>query len=234
MADPQQPRSKPKSGVVVPNQPRWHQRLIAALAFVCMQLLASTWRVRWIDEAGIKAGKLKGPVIFCLWHNRLAMAPHVYRNYVRRYQPGQRVAALISASKDGALLAAVFEKFEFTPVRGSSSLRGAQALVELASSLEEGCHAAITPDGPRGPGYQVKPGVIGLAQLTSAAIIPSSFYAHRKFIFKSWDKFQLPLPFTICEITLAEPIVIPREADDAQREALRQQLQTKLLAISRD
>jgi lysophospholipid acyltransferase (LPLAT)-like uncharacterized protein len=235
MADAPPPISKPRSSaIVVPNQARWHQRLVAALAFVATQLLTMTWRVRWKDEAGLKAGKLKAPVIFCLWHNRLAMAPLVYRAYVRRHHPGKGVAALISASKDGALLAAVFEKFGFTAVRGSSSRRGAQALVELASSLEEGYHAAITPDGPRGPGYQVKPGVVGLAQLTNAAILPASFHAHWKFAFKSWDKFQLPLPFTVLEITLGEPIVVPPEANEEQREVLRRQLQDTLLAISRD
>jgi lysophospholipid acyltransferase (LPLAT)-like uncharacterized protein len=235
MDGPQQPVPKRKSsGVVVPNQARWHQRLVAWLIFGCLHLLSLTWRIRWHDQAGMNAGQLKGPIIFCLWHNRLGLAPLVYQSYVRRHHPGSGVAALISASKDGALLSAVFEKFGITPVRGSSSRRGAQALVELASSLEQGYHAAITPDGPRGPCYQVQSGVVALAQLTNAMIIPASYHASRKFIFKSWDKFQLPLPFALCEITLAEPIVIPREATDEQREALRQQLENTLRTISRD
>jgi lysophospholipid acyltransferase (LPLAT)-like uncharacterized protein len=141
---------------------------------------------------------------------------------------------LISASKDGALLAATMEQFGIKPVRGSSSRRGAQALVELASSLERGYHAAITPDGPRGPCYQVQSGVVALAQLTGAVVIPASYHASHKFVFKSWDRFQLPYPFARCEITFGEPMVLPRDTSDDERESLRQQLEERLHAITKD
>lgn len=231
---PGAPPKARKSGVVVPNQPKWHQRLAAALIYVFERCLTLTLRVHWDDRAGIATGKIHGPVIFCFWHNRLALSIFVWRSYIRRHHPGNGLAALISASKDGALLAATMEQFDIKPVRGSSSRRGAQALVELASSLERGCHAAITPDGPRGPCYQVQSGVVALAQLTGAVVIPASFHASRKFTFKSWDRFQLPAPFARCEITLDEPMVFPRDLTDEQREILRRQLEEKLRAITRD
>ena len=107
-------------------------------------------------------------------------------------------------------------------------------MVELASSLERGYHAAITPDGPRGPCYQVQSGVVALAQLTGAVVIPASYHASRKFVFKSWDRFQLPYPFARCEITFAEPMLFPRDVTDEERESLRRQLEERLRAITRD
>ena len=226
--------AKRKSGVVIPNQPRWQQRLAAGLIFLFERLLTSTLRFRWDDRAGIGAGRIQGPVIFCLWHNRLALAMFIFRTYVQRHHPCNGLAALTSASKDGALLAATLEQFGIQPVRGSSSRRGAQALVELTSSLARGLHAAITPDGPRGPRYQVQPGVAALAQLTGAVIVPASYHASRKVVFKSWDRFQLPLPFARCDVVFDTPLTLPREATEEQREAFRRQLEERLRAISKD
>lgn len=222
------------SGVVVPHRPKWHQRFAAALIYAFERCLTLTLRVHWDDRSGLATGQIRGPVIFCLWHNRLALSMFVWRAYVRRLHPGNGLAALISASKDGALLAATMEQFGIKPVRGSSSRRGAQALVELASSIERGCHAAITPDGPRGPRYEVQSGVVALAQLTGAVVIPASYHASHKFTFKSWDRFQLPLPFARCEITFDEPMLFPRDVTDEERETLRRQLEANLRAITKD
>jgi len=236
MAATDTPKKKPpaRSGIIVPNQPKWHQRLAAFGIFVFEFLITCTLRVRWDDRAGLATGQVQGPVIYCLWHNRLALCMLVWQRYVRRHHPGNGLAALISASKDGALLAATLEQFGVQPVRGSSSRRGAQALVELISSLERGVNVAITPDGPRGPCYRVQPGVTALAQLTGAVVLPVTYHASRKWTLKSWDRFQIPLPFALCEITLGSPLTCPREATEEQREAFRAQLEAALREITRD
>lgn len=226
--------SSRRSGIVVAHKPRWHQRLVAAVIFLVERLLVSTLRLKWDDHAGLAAGTVPGPVIFCLWHNRLALSMCVWRNYVRRHFPDNKLAALISASRDGALLAAALEQFGVQPVRGSSSRRGPQALLELTSWWERGYHLAITPDGPRGPQYIVQPGVAALGQVTGAPVIPVSYRASRKFAFRSWDRFQIPLPFSRCEIILGKPVCFPRAASDAERESLRKQLEDELRAITRD
>jgi lysophospholipid acyltransferase (LPLAT)-like uncharacterized protein len=228
------PAKRRQSGVVIPNQPKWHQRILAFVIFCVERAISATLRIKWDDRAGLKSGALHGPVIFCLWHNRLALCTCVWRNYIRRHMPKHGLAALISASKDGALLAAILEQFGIQPVRGSSSRRGAQALIELTSSLERGSHLAITPDGPRGPCYQVQPGVIALAQVTGAPVIPASSRTHWKFCLRSWDKFQIPLPFSRCDVTFGEPIFIPRDATDAQREEALKKLEAALRAITHD
>jgi len=141
---------------------------------------------------------------------------------------------LISASKDGALLARVLKYFNVTAIRGSSSRRGRQALLEITGRLQEGFNAAITPDGPKGPKYQAQEGVIALAQVTGASIIPVSMKTARKFVTRSWDGFQIPKPFARCELYIGPALVVPREAGDAEREALRKELERRLMAITFD
>jgi lysophospholipid acyltransferase (LPLAT)-like uncharacterized protein len=80
----------------------------------------------------------------------------------------------------------------------------------------------------------VQEGVMSLAQLTGLPIVPFSFYAKWKICVKSWDRFQIPLPFSYCEMRLGKAVFVPRDVTDEQRELLRQQLETELRAITRD
>jgi len=223
-----------RSGVVVPNEPKWYQRFAAFVLFLVEWLVTVSLRVRWTDRAGLASGKLHGPVIFCLWHNRLALCMVTWRKYAKHHHRCGGLAALISASKDGALLAATLEQFDVLPVRGSSSRRGGQALLELNSALERGVNVAITPDGPRGPCYQVQSGVVSLAQVSGAVVVPIGYHASSKFRLRSWDRFQIPLPFARCEITFGPPLTCPREATAEQRDAFRAQLEAALKDITRD
>jgi hypothetical protein len=157
-----------------------------------------------------------------------------YFDYVKKRNRTPGMAAMVSASRDGAFLAGILECFGVQPVRGSSSRRGRQALLELTTWAERGYDLAITPDGPRGPCYVVQPGVMSLAQLTGLPIVPVSYHLGWKIRAKSWDRFQIPLPFACCEMIYEKPIYVPREASDTEREALRKELETKLRAISND
>ena len=219
--------SVPK-GVVVPHQPKPSQRAAAWALFLLERIVTGSLRCQWRDSSGLAEEPDQQPVIFCLWHNRLAIAMAVHRRHPRR------LAALVSASKDGALLAAVLGSFGVEHVRGSSSRRGPQALLELTSRAERGYDLAVTPDGPRGPRYVAQGGAIALAQLTGLPIIPVTCNTGWKISLKSWDRFQIPLPFSICEIILSRPILVPHDADEIKREELRMALETSLRASSRD
>jgi lysophospholipid acyltransferase (LPLAT)-like uncharacterized protein len=218
--------------VVVPNPPSRGQRALGWVVANAMRLLAATLRYRVNGGRG-PAKLLDEPVIFALWHNRLGLCMKVYKSFVRPHHPHDHLAALISASKDGAFLATILQNFGVEPVRGSSSRRGSQALLELASWAERGYDLAVTPDGPRGPCYAVQEGVIALAQVTGLAIIPYSCQVDWKIRVKSWDRFQIPLPFSHCEMTFGEPIRVPRQATDAERAQLGEQLRAVLLAGTR-
>jgi hypothetical protein len=222
------------SGVVVPHKAKWHQRLAAALVYGLIRGLAATIRFELADRSGLFKGAPAERIIFSIWHNRLALSLMMYRRYVVRFAPERRMAAMVSASRDGGLLARVLEHFRVEPVRGSSSRRGPQALREMRSWAERGYDLAITPDGPRGPCYEVQDGVISAAQLTGLPIVPVSYHLNWKFRPKSWDRFQVPLPFARCRISIGEIMRVPREATESERETLRLRLEATMKTITED
>jgi len=230
---PQRPR---QSGVVVPEQPRWPGRLAARLVWVLVHGLSATLRYRLDDQAGITVlpDARSEPMIFCIWHNRLALCLRLYQKYFLNRQPNRRLAAMVSASRDGGLLARILELFDVQPVRGSSSRRGPQALRELVTWSEKGYDLAITPDGPRGPRYVVQDGVIALAQLTGRPIVPASINLSWKLQAGSWDRFQIPLPFARCLLAIGEPLRVPADLTDDGREAARLSLQSRMMNLTRD
>lgn len=227
-------RRNRKSGIVVPHAAKWHQRLLARMIWALLRIVAATLRYRWQDRSGLCSTPPVGQAIYCIWHNRLSLSMAAYRGYIQPRTESRGLAALVSASKDGGLLAGVLECFGVQPVRGSSSRRGPQALLELTSWAERGYDLSITPDGPRGPCYVVQEGVMALAQVTGLPVVPFSFHARWKIRVKSWDRFQIPLPFSRCEMILEKPLRVPRDTSDAEREVLRLELQNALKAISED
>jgi lysophospholipid acyltransferase (LPLAT)-like uncharacterized protein len=223
-----------RSGVVVPHSANGWQRVAAFLIWLLVSLVSATIRYRVNDPYGFLQRKDFGQAIYCTWHNRLALAVKIYFAFGRRRHRSPGLAGLVSASKDGALLAKIFESFGIQPVRGSSSRRGAQALRELHTWAERGYDLSITPDGPRGPRYVVADGAVALAQITGLPLVPAAYHLNWKITLKSWDGFQIPLPFARCEVTAGRVIYVPRETSDAGREKLRQELQAELRAISQD
>jgi lysophospholipid acyltransferase (LPLAT)-like uncharacterized protein len=227
-------RKSQPSGIVIPHAPRWYQRVAAWLIFGAIQLVSATLRIRWTDYYRHEPEGPLPPGIYCAWHNRLILSIVAYRQYVRQWNRRPQLAAMVSASKDGGFLAAILECFQVQPVRGSSSRRGRQALLELTTYAEGGYDLAITPDGPRGPRYQAQDGVMSLAQVTGLPIVPFSFHAKWKIQVKSWDRFQIPLPFSRCELVMGEQLLVPREARDEERDELRRQLERRLNGLAPD
>jgi lysophospholipid acyltransferase (LPLAT)-like uncharacterized protein len=218
----------------VAHRNKWYLHTLAWLVFVLIRTVSATLRYRWTDRSGYINAAIPGPAIYCIWHNRLALCMPAYYSYVKKYRNTSGMAAMVSASKDGGFLTGILECFGVQPVRGSSSRRGPQALLELTTWADRGYDLAITPDGPRGPLYVVQDGVMSLAQLTGLPIVPVSYHVNWKIRLKSWDRFQIPLPFSRCEMIYEKPVFVPRAATNAEREKLRLQLETELRAITRD
>ena len=119
--------------------------------------------------------------------------------------------------------------FQIKSVRGSSSRRGSAALREMAAVLAAGGDIGISPDGPRGPKYQLHPGAIKLAQLTGAPIMPLHVAYSRYWELKSWDAFRIPKPFARVSVVVGEPFAVPRDLDQEAFEAMRVNLETVLI-----
>ena len=178
----------------------WRARLLIAVCYRIFQLWVRTLRFEIDDRAGIVGKPPRGRFIATVWHNRLFLFPYA----VRRFLPETRGAALVSASRDGAMLAQILKRFDFDAVRGSSSRRGATALLELADVIARGGEAAITPDGPRGPAYHLSGGIISLAQISGADILPMNFEFSRSWRLNSWDRFIVPKPFSRVRVVFGE------------------------------
>jgi lysophospholipid acyltransferase (LPLAT)-like uncharacterized protein len=226
-------RQRRSSGIVVPHRVQWHQRLAAYVIYAGIRGLSGALRCEWRDESGLHDGKTE-PAIYCIWHNRLALSMKIYFGFVAPRKKSLGLAAMVSASKDGGLLARVLEDFGVQPVRGSTSRRGPQALLELTSWAERGYDLAITPDGPRGPCYVVQEGAMSLAQVTSFPIVPVGSHVRLKVRLRSWDRFQIPIPLARCVVRFGQPVRVPRDASDEQREALRVELEQRLRSLTTD
>ncbi len=205
--------------------------MIGWLLRILVSLIGSTLRWRVEDPSGILSHTPDRPVIFAFWHNRIFLLPFLFKKHWSRRQR-DKVAVLVSASKDGEKLARVLERFDLICVRGSSSRRGTEALREMAQLMADGYDAGITPDGPRGPKYQVAPGVVSLAQLAGTPIVPVSYDLSWKITLKSWDAFTIPLPFSRATVRLAPPMTVPGNADDRLREDKRLELESILKSLS--
>lgn len=201
------------------------------LAVQVLALLAKVWCATLRIEPDEEARRLLAnpqATIFVLWHNRLFTIAEVHRRF-RRPHMDRPIYGLISASRDGAWLTGFFEKIGIRAIRGSSSWRGAQAVREAVKILENG-DLGITPDGPRGPCYDFKPGTALVARKAGCPVVLLSLNYSRARRLKSWDRFYLPLPFSRVEL-------LGREAQikaSGPIEPLAESLQTQLSAITRD
>lgn len=164
------------------------------------------------------------PVIFVFWHNRILLLPKTYARHLS-HRP---VSVLTSASKDGAILARVMQCFGMGAVRGSSSKRGAVALVQMKSAIVEGVSMAISPDGPRGPIYVCAAGAIKLAQITEAPLVPVSVEYSKAWRLRSWDRFAIPKPFCSATIHFHAPLVVNPRASLDEFEFARQTVEQLL------
>ena len=205
--------------------------MIGWLLRILVSLIGSTVRWQIDDKPGLLARTPERSCIFVFWHNRIFLMPYLFRKHwhTRRRD---RVAVLVSASKDGEKLTRVLSKFNLICVRGSSSRRGKEALRELTHLVNEGYDAGITPDGPRGPKYYCHDGVISLAQFTQAPIIPVSYDLGRKITLNSWDGFMIPWPFSRATLRIGSPMTVPANAGDGLREQKRVELEGVLKSLS--
>jgi lysophospholipid acyltransferase (LPLAT)-like uncharacterized protein len=224
------PRAKRQSGIVVPHTLNWWRRALVWIIAAVIRIIASTLRWRWEFHPALTANRNR-PVIFCTWHNRVVLSPMIYRGYIRHIQQTPRLAAVVSASRDGAIIAGVLQSFDIQCVRGSSSRRGSQALLELITAIGAGHDLAVTPDGPRGPRYTAQAGAIALAQLTGKPLIPAACNVRWKICLKSWDRFQIPLPFSSVTMRFGQPMTV---APESEREELRAELQRRMDALTED
>lgn len=186
----------------------------------------------------LKRIKSRKPIIFIFWHGRMVFVPFMDEEKEKNY-------VLISHHSDGILIAKSMDFSGVKQIRGSSdrlksketgakNRGGKKAIRECLKILKNGGNISITPDGPRGPRMNLKTSVINIASIAGADIIPVTFSSSRCKIFKSWDRFMLPLPFgkTVC--IYGAPISIPENISKKELENTRKYIENQLNSLTRE
>ena len=202
------------------------QRLGAAAGAGLLRALFATLRIVLRYPANCAGAAPRTPVIFAFWHNRILAITAAFLRFYPKKRGG--VLVLTSASKDGMWLGELASRLGMGSVRGSSSRRGATAMRELLEAVGRGHDIAITPDGPRGPRYELGPGMVYLAQRAEIPIIPvhARFGAHWRL--RTWDGFCLPKPFSKLEVTVDAPEKIPADSGEDAFEVERRRIESLL------
>ncbi len=191
----------------------WIQfRLIPFLVAHLAKLWHATLRVRVLEGDAVQDLLHRDErFILSFWHRRLFAMPLAYPFH----RPERGVAILSSDSRDGERSAATWKWFGIHAVRGTASDDGAKALVRMIQAVRQGWDFGITPDGPRGPLRELKPGVVALARKTGAWIVPVTVAFDRAWTLKTWDRMVIPLPFSTAVVRYGAPYQLPPKGDDA-------------------
>jgi lysophospholipid acyltransferase (LPLAT)-like uncharacterized protein len=205
----------------------WYGRALVAFGFWALRFWESTLRYTVDDRCNLLERPVDDAAIGAVWHNRLFIFPLA----LRRFLSHRRGSALISASRDGEWIAKLVERAGFDVVRGSSSRGGVGAILQMAEEIAAGRDVVISPDGPRGPVYQLGPGIIFLAQKAKAPVIPVNLEYSGCWRVGRWDGFILPHPFARVRVIFGPLHHVAETATDEQFEAERLRLQNAMMSL---
>ena len=199
----------------------WWLPLATLAGGTALRLLGHSWSLRRTNTAELDRRLAGGErCIYALWHARMLPLIYAYR--------GQGVAALVSRSRDGELIAGIIERIGYVAARGSSTRGGRQGFSELVRFAGQGRSLTITPDGPRGPREVVKPGLVWLASLSGLQVVPVASASRQSWVLRSWDGFRVPRPFAEVLISYGEPVRVPPGLDESAVEEWRVRLEEAL------
>src|SRR5688500_15809825 len=203
---------------------RFQAAAIAAIGYQLINLLGHTlrWRVEGFEHfEGIHAAGQRPVMAF--WHGRILSATYYFRR--------RGIVVITSENFDGEWIARIIERFGYGTARGSTSRGGLKALLQLKRDMEAGRAAGFTLDGPRGPARVAQPGAIWLAKATGNPVLPFHAEASRHWTLNSWDRTQIPKPFSTVALTIGEPLSVAADASDARVEEERLRLESSLTSL---
>ena len=185
---------------------RIQARAIAAAGYRLVALLGSTlrWKAEGLEHLDAIAANGKRPVM-AFWHGRILPATYYFRH--------RGIVVITSENFDGEWIAGIIERFGFGTARGSTSRGGRKALLQLTRDLAAGKPAGFTVDGPRGPARVSQPGAVWLSKATGNPVLPFHLEASRHWTLDSWDRTQIPKPFSTVAIAMGAPFQVPADTD---------------------
>jgi len=199
------------------------------LGVLLLRAIRLTVRFRYTGFASMKRGLLaEEPTIFAFWHGQLAN----WAVFTPRTMTPEHVSILVSRHADGEIIARAMRAMGVGAIRGSSTRGGAGALMAMAEYLKGGGCVAITPDGPRGPRHTVSRGALMVARLSGVRIVPVAAAASRALCLSSWDRMEVPLPFSCIALIEGEPIRVPARPGAEEEARLMERLKEALDGVN--
>ena len=200
---------------------RIQARLISILGFRLVELLGSTlrWKTEGLEHFDAIVAGGRQPVM-AFWHGRILPATYYFRR--------RGIVVITSENFDGEWIAGIIERFGYGTARGSTSRGGRKALLQLVRDLAAGKPAGFTLDGPRGPARVAQPGAVWLSKATGHPVLPFHLEASRYWTLDSWDRTQIPKPFSTVAIAMGEPFQVASDADEGALERARLMLEERL------
>jgi lysophospholipid acyltransferase (LPLAT)-like uncharacterized protein len=193
-------------------------KVLPPILYAFVRALGWTLRIEARDYERLR--DIGRGVIFAGWHGKTLVPAIFFRN--------KGVWTIISRSRDGNLQNAVFTRFGFRTIRGSTGRGGVKAAAESIRVLKKGATMAFTPDGPRGPSGVVQGGVVLMAKKSGAALVPSGVSASHKWHVPTWDRYMVPWPFARCVLVFGDPLFVSNDASDEEVEAARKRLEREI------
>jgi hypothetical protein len=199
---------------------------IAAIGYPLIALLGHTlrWRVEGLDHFNAIGVSGQQPVM-SFWHGRILPAAFYFRR--------RGIVVITSENFDGEWIARIIERFGYGTARGSSSRGARKAMLQLVRAMTDGKPVGFTLDGPRGPAKVAQPGAVWLAKVTGNPLLPFHLEAATHWTMKSWDRTQIPKPFSTVALVVGEPLKVHGEATDEELERVRLELETRLGELER-
>ena len=199
---------------------------IAGAGYPLVNALGHTlrWRVEGLHHLDAIRASGRQPVM-AFWHGRILPATFYFRR--------RGIVVITSENFDGEWIARIIERFGYGTARGSTSRGGRKAMLQLVRDMQQGKAAGFTLDGPRGPARVAQPGALWLARTTGNPVLPFHLEASRAWMLRSWDRTQIPKPFSTVALVVGEPMEVAVDATDEQLEAGRMELESRLLALEK-
>jgi lysophospholipid acyltransferase (LPLAT)-like uncharacterized protein len=200
---------------------------IAALGYPIINALGHTlrWRVAGLHHLDAIVASGRQPIM-AFWHGRILPATFYFRR--------RGIVVITSENFDGEWIARIIERFGYGTARGSTSQGGRKAMLKLVREMSRGRAAGFTVDGPRGPARVVQPGAVWLAKATGNPVLPFHLEASSHWTARSWDRTQVPKPFSTVALAIGEPIEVARTSGDAELEAARLAVEARLGSLEAD
>ncbi|HDD35605.1 MAG TPA: DUF374 domain-containing protein [Candidatus Desulfofervidus auxilii] len=201
------------------KQNKYFKKWLVSFGFDILYWLYRTCDITLKKEAPLS----NSPVIYAGWHGALPILPFIFKD--------KKIVTMASYSEDGELITSAFKKIGLEVIRGSTHRGGISALKNMLKVIKQGYSAGLAIDGSQGPVHKVQGGVIFLSMYSGYPLVPLNVYYQHSVKLPTWDKMEIPLPFTKVAIVFGKPFYVKKGISKKEFEIIRLKLENYLFYL---